>query len=272
MPAPPNRSPKPLSQRDLPIPTHHIHQPPHPLRRNPPIPRAARQLHTRNPQRRDRRPAKEMNKLALIILNHALQHHEVRRREFVAGGVANSRKGAPVMVVGEGVLDFGFFVVAQAQGREAGAQTRHALVVALLGYEWPVGLFAGPAQPGFSRGGDFWAVDTEEDGADEVEFGEEDVDEAEAVPAEFADGEDVAGDYADGVRGFGGDAGFVDELGEDGFGEDVEEVEEEGRAGCGLWEGVWWVGEEGRDGDGGLGGRGGFFEDGEDGLQLEVGG
>ncbi len=80
----------------------------------------------------------------------------------------------------------------------------------------------------------------------------------------------MAGDYADGVRGFGGDAGFVDELGEDGFGEDVEEVEEEGGAGCGLWEGVWWVGEEGRDGEGGLGGCGGFFEDAEDSLQLGV--
>ncbi len=79
----------------------------------------------------------------------------MRRREFVGGGVANSREGAPVMVVGEGVVDFCFFVVAQAQGREAGAQTRHALVVALLGDEGPIGCFAGPAQAVFPCGSGF---------------------------------------------------------------------------------------------------------------------
>jgi len=83
-----------------------------------------------------------------------------------------------------------------------------------------------------------------------VVFRDEDVDERVPVPLEIPEREDVTGDGADGIGFRGIDAGFGDELGDDGFGEDVEEVDEEGGAGgrCVCWEGGR-RGEEGEDGD-----------------------
>lgn len=69
-------------------------------------------------------------------------------------------------------------------------------------------------------------MDAEEDGADDVVFGQQDVDEGVGgEPAEVRGGEDGDGDDADGVGGAGGDGGFGDELRDCGFGEDVEEVD-----------------------------------------------
>lgn len=109
---------------------------------------------------------------------------------------------------------------------------------------------ASPAQPGSACSCVLRTVDAEEDGAGDVVFRDEDIDERVPVPLEIPKREDVTGDGADGI-GFGGvDAGFGDELGDDGFGEDVEEVDEEGgaRGRSACWQGGR-RGNEGIDGD-----------------------
>ena len=84
-----------------------------------------------------------------------------------------------------------------------------------------------------------------------MEFGDQDVDEGGTVPEEIGKREDLAGDDADRVGEAGGDASLGDELGDDGFGKDVELVDEEGR-GLGVGGIGWgWGGEE--EGDVGLG-------------------
>ena len=141
-----------------------------------------------------------------------------------------------------------FLEIAQCERGETCAEPRHAFAVALCGDPGGVGVvfvFAPPAEAGFAVDGALVAVNAPEDGADDVIFGEEDVDEGVALPAEFVGGEDGDGDDADRVGGFRGHGGFVDELGNDGFGEDVEEVDEEGGA-FGVGDGGWrrWGGEE----------------------------
>ena len=110
--------------------------------------------------------------------------------------------------------------------------------MSLLGDKRARSILALPTQATFALGGALVAVDGEEDGADDVELGDEDVDEGEAVPAEVGGGEDPGGDDAERVGGSRVDGCFVAELRDQGFGEDVEEVEEEGGAGA--------VGDRGR--------------------------
>ncbi len=143
-----------------------------------------------------------------------------------------------------------FLIVAQADPRKPCSQAGHALAVLLQPHERATAPVASPAQADFACSCVLRTVDAEEDGAGDVVFRDEDVDECVPVPLEIPERENVTGDGADGV-GFGGvDASFRDELGDDGFGEDVEEVDEEGGAGsrCVCWKGGR-RGEEGEDGD-----------------------
>lgn len=143
-----------------------------------------------------------------------------------------------------------FLVVAQTDSRKPCSQASHALAVLLQPQKGATAPVASPAQADFAWSCVLGTVDAEEDGAGDVIFRDEDIDERVPVPLEVPEREDVTGDGADGV-GFGWvDAGFGDELGDDGFGEDVEEVDEEGGAGgrCVCWQGGS-RGDEGRDGD-----------------------
>lgn len=148
--------------------------------------------------------------------------------------------------------------------------------------------FAPPAEAGFlfdgccggGVGGMGGGTDAEEERADEVVFRQQDVDEWDTLPFQHVLREDVGCDDPDGVGGLGLHARFGDELRDDGFAEDVEEVDQEGRAlaGRGVYgvvvlEGWGGRGEEGGDDDGGAGeGEGGSegVEDGGVGLAVDA--
>ncbi len=143
-----------------------------------------------------------------------------------------------------------FLIIAQADARKPCSQANHALAVLLQPYERATAPVTSPAQADFACSCVLRAVDAEEDGAGDMVFRDEDVDEGVPIPLEVPEREDVTGDGADGISFGGVDAGFGDELGDDGFGEDVEEVDEEGGAGgrCVCWQGRR-RGNEGKDGD-----------------------
>ena len=101
-----------------------------------------------------------------------------------------------------------------------------------------------------------------------MELGDQDVDERESVPAELGHGEDRRGDDANGVCSTGRDSGFVDELCNYGFGENVEEIDEEGGSiGREMRRGQ--MVKEGKNGDLRLWGFGGGLEDRGDFEKLE---
>jgi len=110
-----------------------------------------------------------------------------------------------------------FLIVAQADPCKPCSQASHALTVLLQPHERATAPVASPAQAGFACSCVLRTVDAEEDGAGDVVFRDQDVDERVPVPLEIPECENVTGDGADGV-GFGGiDAGFGDELGDNGF-------------------------------------------------------
>ena len=190
----------------------------------------------------------------------------MRRLHERGGHVGDGRKGAPVVSRWVGVLDLDLVVVAQSKGGKSGAEARHALAVALGGDPRRgrgVLVFAPPAQVQLAIGRGFAAVDAPENGTDNVHLGEEDVDQGDTVPAEVGHRKDVAGDHTDRVGCLGRNASFVDELRNDGFGENVEEIEEKGWSlGVGKW--LWRRGEEHGQGKLGLGNLQGFSKNGNE--------
>ena len=86
-----------------------------------------------------------------------------------------------------------------------------------------------PAQSCFASCSVLRAVDAKQDGADDVEFCDQDVDQGVLVPLEILKSENMASDGADRVGFSGVNTGFRDKLCDDGFGKDVEKVEEERR-------------------------------------------
>lgn len=69
----------------------------------------------------------------------------MRLRGFRGGGVDNYRQRPPEVVDGVGVRSFGFVVVAECKGCEAGSKSGHAFGVALLGHESTVFGFTLPS-------------------------------------------------------------------------------------------------------------------------------
>ena len=227
---PPKRLP-PTSQKQLLISPQHIRQNHQRLPRNPsPLPHTRGEVNQRPPKCHLARLPKELQKPPFVILNHSLEHGKMRRRDPFRRRIGHSGQSPPKLAGGKGILHLGAIIIPQRESRKAGAQSRHALEMPLLGHKGARAILALPTQPTFALGGALVAVDAEEDRTDDVEFGHEDVDEREAVPAEVGRREDPGGDDAERVRGSGVDGCFVAELGDERFGEDVEEVEEEGGA------------------------------------------
>lgn len=82
------------------------------------------------------------------------------------------------------------------------------------------------------------------------------------MPAEFANGKDMTGNNADGVSTFRGDAALINELRYDGFGKDVQKIEQKGRSlGVRL---LWSRGKEHTDVHSWFGDLGRFSKDGHE--------
>ena len=150
----------------------------------------------------------------------------MRLRDLLRRNVDDAGERRPVMPVWIGILHASFLVILQRNARKAGAEACHPLKVPLLRHEGSAVLLSPPAETSLPFQDSFVAVDTEEDWTDDVEFGEEDVDERNALPTEIVQCEDVTCDGTEIVGYKRLDAGFVDELRDHSFCEDVEEIKE----------------------------------------------
>ena len=189
---------------------------------------SGRHLHQSPPQNALAEVAPELHDAVLVVLDHGLEHHEVGLGHGRNRDVGDGRGGHPPVVVRERGGEPRLVEVAKGEGGEAGAEPDHALHVALLGDE--VAALAQPAEALLARHRLLVAAgDAEEDGAGDVVLGEEDVDEGGVpVPLEVGQREDAGAQDAESVGGLRLDARLINKLGDQGFGEDVEEVDEEG--------------------------------------------
>lgn len=221
------------------------------------------------PQGGEGRVAEEFEEFRLVIVNHRFQDHEVSDGDFGGRGVDDVRQRLPVFDVGIRVVHSRLFVIAQRDGGETGAEARHAFLVAVLGHPWAVLLLAPPSDPGFALRRGLVAVDPPEDRAYDVHFRDEDIDQRDPVPAELGQAEDMAGDGANRIGDARRYAGFVNELRDDCLGEDIEQVNQQGRCrGVGSRQGGRQGGEEQGDIDPRLAELCGSSEDGNDLLKL----
>ena len=149
----------------------------------------------------------------------------MRQLRVSRGQVQDPRHALPPEPVGRRVGVRGPAEVPQREGGEAGAQPAHALVVDLFAHEGGVAAVDPPPEAFPAGDGFLVAGDAEQGRADDVVFGPEHVDQALPVPAVGGDGEDGDEEDADAVGRFGLHAGFLDQLGNGGFGEAAEEVE-----------------------------------------------
>lgn len=177
--------------------------------------RLGRELHQRQPQRRNTRATIRIDKPMLIKLNQGSQHDSLRIRYLSRRRVDDPRHSRPVIRRRERVGHRALAKVPQRNSREPGAESGHP--VRVYGFVYPCATLPTPPHPPSAVLVLVVAIVPENDGADYPEFGEEDVDEGFSSPEELAVCEYRCYHDADWVGCLGLGGGFIDELGDDGF-------------------------------------------------------